>query len=579
MRAFARRASIDTGAPRRPDLFWKIADVIVPGWFERHEWTQRVVESISENGWVGVAWASNTSKTRNIVGYACLWWLCDPLNSSVTLCSTTIKALRKRGWAEVQSFHTSIPGARLGHMVDSKMMWQSRQGDDKHCIFGRAVEEGAISKVADDIKGVHTTRQMVIIDEATAVPPAIFDACTNLYSYPREFILVMIGNPRSRMDEFGKFCEPKGGWDTVSLEDEEWETGPKLNGLNGLVIRFDAEKSPNIKEGRLVSKHLPTKETVEARKRSPGWENDPGYWSNSRGFWAPEGMIKTIFTETMMLAYDGAGRHKFTGENFRIIGFLDPARTGDRPTLRFGGLGQIEGGKWGLEWCPPIVLVVNAKSRIPIDYQIVSSVKKEAGNIVWRGTPGYRCEPRHFGIDCGGGGADLTDIFQREWSPDIMRIEFGGSASTDACSYENLTPANEKYRNKRAEMHFRARAALEAGQLKGIDLETAKELCTLEFDEARSSNSNQGLLCLISKQDYKARYKKSCDLSDAGVGLLQVARNLGFRLAPMGKTIEKHEDFDKHVETAQKVYAEVDYSDNNFFGNANEQEETLQEVV
>lgn len=563
MEAFARRVPIERGAPPRHILFRQIANVLVPGWFEWHDWTDKVVKGLCYNTWSAYSGCHNSAKTRNIVGFACLWWLCDPLHSSVTLTSTTVKALRKRGWSEVQSFYSSIPGNRIGNMIDSRMLWQAKKGDDKLTVFGRAVEEGALNKVADDIKGVHTMRQMIIIDEATAVPPAIFEACTNLYSYPREFVLAMIGNPRSRLDEFGKFCEPIGGWDSVSVEDDEWETGPKLNGVNGVVIRFDAEKSPNITEGRIVSKHLPTAEKVAARKKSPGFENDPSYWSNDRGFWAPDGLLKTVFSETAIMTFHGGDKHKFTGNKFMIVGALDPAREGDRPSLRFGGFGEIEGGKMGLELGPPSTVTINAKSKLPIDYQIVAAVKRGCENVTWRGVAGYKCLPEHFGVDATGGGADLCDIFQQEWSPNILRIQFGGSASTDACSYEDLRPANERYGNKRAEMYVRARKAMESGQLKGIDVETAKELCSVEADESKSANSNRGLIVLMSKKEYKAKYKKSPDEADSAIIELEVCKRLGFRLAPMGQSITKHEAFEEQVEKAQAVFEQVDYGAGN----------------
>ena len=304
-RAFAAKTPIDKGAPTRDVLFWKLADEFVPNYFEKHDWTLKVVNTLLEYKWIGVAGCSGSAKTRNIVGAACVWWMSAPLDSSVLLCSTTAKALRKRGWAEVQRYFSSIP-SRPGNFVDSRMLWQSKKGDDKHAISGIAVEEGQMLKVADNIKGWHTRRQMVIIDEATAVPPAIFEACSNLYGTPQEFILVMIGNPRTRLDEFGKFCEPVGGWDSVSVDDEEWETTPKMDGVNGICIRFDAEKSPNIlnplPDGKLISKYLPTKERVAMAKQRAGSENSPSYWSNERGFWAPEGLNKNVFSETGFIA-------------------------------------------------------------------------------------------------------------------------------------------------------------------------------------------------------------------------------------------------------------------------------------
>jgi len=319
----------------------------LPGHFEWHDWTHRIVGNICESPIIGLPGCSNSAKTYNVIGFACVWWLAAPDVSSVTIVSTSIKSLRRRGWAEVQKCHTSVPGPRIGNFVDSRMIWQIAKGDDKHAIIGKAVEEGSVFKVADDIKGVHTRRQMVIIDEATAVPEAIYDACGNLYSYPEEFILVTIGNPRNRLDQFGRFCEPKDGWTSVNVETGEWDSAPipYIGGKTARIITFDAEKSPNITEGKIVSKHLPTKEKVESARNAAGGQT-PNYWSNFRGFWPPEGLSKTVFSESSLIANDGYGKFVFTGRNFSVIGMFDPAfGGGDRPALRFAKLGETVGGK------------------------------------------------------------------------------------------------------------------------------------------------------------------------------------------------------------------------------------------
>lgn len=558
------RLLVDSGAPQRHQLFRLIADKLVPGWFEWHSWTEAMINGLSYNKWVGLAGCASSAKTRNVAGFACLWWLCDPADSSVIFCSTTMKSLRKRGWAEVQNFHTSVIGPRFGNFVDSRMMWQSTKGDDKHAIVGIAVEEGGTSKVADNIKGIHTRRQMIVIDEATAIPTAIFDAATNMHAYPKEFIMVLMGNPRSRLDEMGKFCEPLHGWSSVGVDTDEWETKPQMDGQCGIVLRFDAEKSPNIVEGKLVSRHLPTKEKVEARRKALSSENDPAYWSNDRGFWPPEGLVKTIFSETAIVKHNGAGKHVFTGARFEIIGAFDPARIGgDRRALRFAALGEIEGGGWGIEWMPPIIVPVSAKSNNPIDYQLVEQVRRECEKVTWRGNSSYSCPPESLGIDATGGGADLCDIFERLWSPSIMRIVFSGSASEDSCSLEDVRPANEVYRNKRAEMYFRSRNALNSNQLKGIDNETAKELCSIEFDDSKP------LITLISKTDYKAMFGKSPDLADSGIMLLEVARRKGFRLSAVGQTVHRGKEWDAVVAKTQEVYydkakyadEEIEYQD------------------
>ncbi len=547
--AFANRISVDAGAPPRVELFRRVADALLPGHFEWHEWTYRMIEPLCNGDWTCLSGCSNSGKTYNVTSFACLWWLCNPEESSVTFVSTTVKSLRRRTWAEVSKIHNVV---KVGNFVDSRVMWQWAKGDDKHAIIGRACEEGTPTKVADDIKGVHTRRQMVVIEEATAVPEAIYDACSNLYSYPDEFILVLNGNARSKLDSMGRFMEPKDGWLSVDVNTDEWETKNQIHGKPALVVRFDAEKSPNITEGKIVSRHLPTEEKVIAAKK--GGET-PLYWSNFRGFPPPDGLSKSIFSETAIVANDGMGTHRFTGREFDIIGFFDHARDGgDDPTLRFAKIGEIEGGKLGIQLFNPIIIPINAASKNPIDFQIAEQVKRECENFTVNGIR-HSCRPGNLGIDAGGDGAGLCDIINRTWSFDIHRVQFGGAASEDACSLEDTRPAKEVYRNKRAEMYFRSRDALNHGQLKGIDAPTAKELCSILFDDSKR------LIVVENKKEFRKRNNdKSPDKSDTVAGLIEMARKKGFRLAAQGETVHRKGDFDETVRKASEVFETVDYS-------------------
>ena len=385
--AFAIRQPVDIGGPDRLACFKAMAEVIMPKWFEWHSWTETMIETLCQERWVGVMGCGSAAKTWNIAGFAALWWLAAPEKSSVIMCSTSKEGLRRRLWSNVQKIYSMLPVPRCGNFVSSMTKWQCTKGDDKHSITGIAVEKGEVAKAADMIKGWHTDRQLVVIDEATAVPPAIFDACTNLYTgAPREFGMVMIANPRSKLDEFGKFCEPANGWNSVSVDSERWETREQLDGKRGVVIRFDAEKCPNIVEGRLVSRYLMTAEKLASARKALG-ENNPLYWSNYRGFLAPEGINKTIFSETAIEKHGGRKSHQFTGSRFEIICALDPARVGgDRAVARFAGIGEITGGSWGIEVGPPIVIPLNAKSTNPINYQLIEQLKRECENVVWRGS-------------------------------------------------------------------------------------------------------------------------------------------------------------------------------------------------
>jgi hypothetical protein len=98
-----------------------------------------------------------------------------------------MKMLRKRAWAEVGAFYSAFCKASgtesYGTYVDSQTLWRYQHGDDKHAIFGLAVNEGNTTKVADNIEEF-TPNVSSYSSTKQPRPAAIWDACNNLYGYP-----------------------------------------------------------------------------------------------------------------------------------------------------------------------------------------------------------------------------------------------------------------------------------------------------------------------------------------------------------------------------------------------------------
>ena len=558
--------------PPREDLFKKIIEEMVPGWVEFHSWSDMFFHAACTHRWIGVSGCSGAAKTRNAAGFAATWWLCAPHESSVILCSTTMKSLRKRGWAEIQNYAEALKkrnGDGYGNMVNSQTMWQNEKGDDRNAIFAIAVQEGDINKVAANIQGIHSRRQLVIIDEAEAVPAAIWKACANLYRYPidagGEFILIALANPRSRLSQFGRFIEPKGGWNTVTVEHEEWEGKPQLDGTtNTHVIRFDFRKSPNVLSSKIVSKHLPTKASVNGRLASlaaRGAENDPDHWCFDLGFPPPDGLLKTPFSESMLVKAGAFNQQQFSGADFRIIGACDPAYTGDRPVVQFAALGRLNTGELGYEALEPIVLSLDATSQSPARYQLLDQIKFQCENVKYRGHT-YQCRPEDFAIDTTGD-AGLADIAQREWSLSVNRIMFSGSATDAPCSREDMRPAREVYANKRAEMYYQTRDAVETGQIKGLSKDTAAELCSLLEIVEKADGTVRPKKTLESKREYKKRYQKSPDLADGLVMVTEVAQLKGMVVGARALTAQLGSGIEELVQKANDIYADLSYSAEN----------------
>lgn len=554
--AFVLRLPFEKTGMTRLQLFRKISDVITPGFFEwQSPWTVRQVENMLENRWIGMAGCSGSSKTRNAGGFAVNWWLMAPGESAVIVCSTSLKAMKRRIWSEIQAGYQAMPKPRFGNFVDSKLTWQATYGDEKHAIIAVAVEEGEITKAADKIKGHHTKRLMVIIDEATAIPPAIFDAVSNLYAYPAsqrygEFIMVVIGNPRSKFDQMGLFCQPKNGWNSVTLDDEEWETTPKLDNRPGICIRFDALKSPNITRSRIVSQHLPTKEMVEAAMSKAGSANDPAFWSNWRGFWPPDGIAGTVFNESMLEKGGAlnAPPFQFTGRNMQVFGGFDPSYGGkDTPSVRFGRSGELVTGGIGIQLLPKMRVTLDARSSTPIQYQLAYGIKTLCEQ--------NHCPPRNLNID-DSGNTGVGDICFREWSREVMRTRFGENASDAILDQHDGKKAKELYRNKAAEIWFSARDYVMNSQVRGLDMETAAELC----GRYCFGGTDNAKIELEPKEDYKGRHEgRSCDDADALCLMLDGARRRGVPVKQAPTSVLGNAEFAKETEAAQKTWGEPEH--------------------
>ena len=511
MLSFVHYQGLQKARCTRYDNFRNIVAILWPtiAW---NIWRERQIKSLCDNEFVSWTGCAASGKTFAGALYSTVWWICQPDVSAVVLTSTTKGMLRKRMWSEVQKLYSNMEWNPPGNMVDSKTVWQAVKGDEKNAVFGLAVKDGNTSAAVGHIQGIHTGRVLIVIDEATDTPQAIFDATANLYAGCESFQMLVIGNPNSHFDPHGKFSEPKDGWSSVTVDTSEWETKVQLNGEPGYCLRFDAEDSPNILAGKTTYKFLMTEPQLEGARRKYGPES-PLFWKFYRGFWAPSGVLKTVFNEPLLAKMKTHLGFVFR-RSIKTIGACDPAfGGGDRAVIRFAEVGIIEDGKPGIELDMYEEIELDADSSEPIHYQLANHIQKRCRE--------NNCKPEDFGVDASGEGGGLADILAKEWSPKIVRVEFGGAPSDLPVSSEDLRPAKEVYDRRVTELWFTAREYLQSGQLRGIDPWTAKEFCSREFEDERRK------LKLQTKKDMKSVYGMSPDIADCTVILTEVAKRSG----------------------------------------------------
>lgn len=472
-----------------------------------------------------VAWTGPKAfgKTYGSGLFALTYFLASPETTCVTLTSTSKVAMGGRVWGVIRDLYSEARDPDTGHpfpwhMVTSQKILQRVRGDEKYNIACFAVEPGELQKSIDKIKGRHTQRMLLIVDEANTTPEAIFHVIHNMKGGCIDLVILIIGNAGSYFDSHGRACEPLNGWPSVTIDDDSWKT----KGVDewrlppGLCRHFDGEKSPNVIAGKTIYPHIYSYENwIDAKKYG---QNSIQYWSQDRGFWPPEGMVNTVFSDPLIARCDGTGFLDFTSNRVPYA-FLDPAFGGDRCCLQFADVGETESGLMGIQLRQPLYINPRVSNESERDYQIARTVIEEC--------KAQGVKPAQFGSDATGIGRGVHAIIAGEWSQEIVRVEFGGRASDAPSSQADGRPSHEVYDNRVTELWFRAREFMEAHQLKGLSIEAVKQFCSREYTQ-------KGRKYLLStKAECKAKLGYSPDEADSISGLAEVAMKNG--VVPMGK--------------------------------------------
>lgn len=491
-----------------------------------NDWSELMLEAFCEWHWATTVWGPNASwKTTSAAVYGNAAWFASPTDTIIVLTSTSLPGLRKRIWKEILRYYRwANPG--FGHVNASDFAIRFNKGSDESGIFGVATgqDEGDIQKAVDKIIGFHAKNVIAIVDEMQATNQAIVKACSSLEAGADRFQFIGLGNPDSELDSLGQMSEPKEGYDSITPEMERWET------KRGICIHLDGLESPRVKEGDEYYPGLLRQQDIDNEAKNYG-EDSPEFWRTRRGFLAPQGLTKTVLSPTMIRKFRAREKAVWIS-GFKLGAGLDPAfEGGDRCILRFAKCGEFSGtvpeiedppgtytpltttkkrGLIGIELGEIVQIKVSAKSEQPLHYQIVQQVKDECEK---RGVA-----PEMFSLDATGEGGGLASIFQREWSPAITLIEFGGRASEMPVSEHNPKPSSQEYLNRVTELWYQFRVMLQNGQIRGLDQETAVEFCQRLYE-------NRGNLKMVeTKKAMKTRSKRSPDLADAAVIVTELFR-------------------------------------------------------
>jgi hypothetical protein len=506
-------------------------------YFLRNPWSEEIVDELCRQTYVAVGGAAGSTKSETCAMWLIVKYLANARKTLGVVLSTSLKLARKRIWGSIEDFVRAVPTGLLPLKIISSMgiiRYESAtfKAGDRACLSLIAAEQKQEKEAIGKLIGMHQYEVIVIADELSELPESILEYALpggNLSTNPK-YQFAGLSNPVSYFDSFGKLWEPKNGWTSVTVEDTRWET------KYGVGLHFDALKSPNIPNILYTTPdgvpYLPTADKVNAAMESEGGPNSLRFWRMQRGFMCPAGEEDRIYTEIDIIKYKGNEPAKWGDRPTVRAAALDPAfvNNGDRIQAYFGTLGWDVIGQRVLQFDEAVEFFIDVtiKDEEP-SYQIARQFKEacEARDI----------PPRNAAADSTGGGGPFCDILATVWSPEILRVNFGGKASDFPVSLSDNTPGVDRYYNRVTEIWYSGKELLRQGQLKGISPALVTEMTVRMY----GTTGAKKLIYAEPKADMKLRTGKSPDLADAAFILVTLCRErFGFTHVPAPGGEKRH---------------------------------------
>lgn len=489
-------------------------------WSEEHvyDWT-------NESGII-VWGCASSSKSWEYGLLSLMDWYVDP-NDTITLMASTSKdALLKRTFASVVHYHTLFKhkGSLFpGRYVPSKFAVVLSEDDmeaasTKTGVWGIAVTDGPVAEAVGRIRGMHALYVRLIVDELSAMPPAVWDKKLrhNLRVGTNDLKTIGLTNIDAIDDLAGRNSEPIGGWGSVTMETERWRTH------QGIVRRHDGFKSPAIVEpdGAKKFPHLLTQEALdEAVKEEGGNADAPAIISMYRA-WPPDVSSRPVVVTPSEATKWGMRPVADQRPNWlyqpTVVAGLDGSGGGDNIALQFLLIGIVSNGERWIWFEPEEIVPIKAGAgEMPVTDQVVAYCLPRFATM--------GLQPQHLGID-DTGPQGLADAICRAWSAGPQRYVFSSTPTEMPVSAFNHKAAKEKYADMVTEVCYLYREFGQYSQLKNVSPTILSQLTTREVIHRGKR------LALIDKKTYKKQTgRRSPDQMDAGAMALGVARHiLGF---------------------------------------------------
>jgi hypothetical protein len=500
--------------------FWRIADEmwnrpdLPEPMFIRHEWSEYIIWESLNNRYLSIGGAASSGKSHCLAGYGIIQWLSQPRDTMVLMTSTSLREARKRIWGSVISLLSVIEGAPI-NIRDS--IGSANYIDENGMTFDRAglsliaAERSRTKEAIGKLIGIKQKRLILIADELGELSESIISAAIANLSKNPYFQCVGLSNPASRFDAFGVWSTPVDGWESVNVMlADTWVTR-----WGGKYIRLDGERNPNITAGYTKYTFIPSAEQMEEDRRLMGDASRLYYRMVKAVFFDSDG-DDTIYNEADLVNCGSLKPTSFVGKTDKVCGIdLGFTSGGDATMLVFATVGLNADGQLCVQFDEAVRVNDDVTNKaVPRTYQVVAAIKKECEK---RKVPAY-C----VAVDATGAGAPFCDVLAGEWSPDILRVAFGGTATDKRVSQTSKLTGAELYANRVSELWFVSKELMRTRQVFGISNDMAKEMCARRYDIVKTNGTR---VRVESKGDLKARLGHSPDLTDAAFVAVDLARS------------------------------------------------------
>lgn len=502
------------------NLIWNYPGTKKP--FVWHPWAIDMAKASFAHKRLGVAGCGSSGKSDYFAVYALVSWLSNPFKNVVLVTTTTLKDAKGRIWGKITGYYNNMVAPPPGKLLDSsyELIAVDPTSGKSMPEYGISLFPGESSKSAESSRAIRGKKHgdggkiIVIMDEMAELSNSIVNTFEeNLTQNPNHQI-IGIANPNTPYDPFGLFCEPiaEGGYASITESDFEWE------GKGGHVIRFDAELSPNVIEGRTIYPFLMTREQLEEKRhqREIGRLSARGYYRGVKGFWLLDADDEAIYSPAELFRCHG--KPVWQGIPTKVGGFdVGYTAGGDRSVLITASIGVCTDGKKRIAFDDVVYLNEDLKNKeIDRTRQIVAKLKAECEK---RGIL-----PENLAIDStAGGGKTFCDAVWANWSNKILRVDFGGKASDRPVSSADRAKSSVRYVNRVSELWYAGKEAVRCDQLRAIPKEASEEMVVRRFKDNKAQDGGSRIK-VESKLDMKQRTGKSPDIADALFLVLDLCR-------------------------------------------------------